>query len=94
MASVVVTLRIMPEDVEVDLSKLQHHVIKEISAFCGEPNIETRHEIKPVAFGLKALEIKFLMDEKKGSTETLEKKICGIKGVKSAEAIDVRRSVG
>ena len=48
----------------------------------------------PIAFGLKALDILFVMDEAKGSTEELEKTVSQIEGVESVEVPDVRRAVG
>ena len=36
----------------------------------------------------------FIMDEKKGSTEKLEDDIADIPGVQSVEVVDVRRAVG
>ena len=92
MAQVVVTLRIMPQTPKVDLSELESKAKEEIVKFCNAQEFKT--EIQPVAFGLKALIIFFVMDEKIGSTEALEQKIAGIEGVESVEVPDVRRAVG
>ena len=92
MASVVVSLRIMPNNVDIDLEKLQVLVKKEIIMFCNSQ--EFRTTIQPVAFGLKSLNIIFVMDENKGSTEELENKISGLEGVESVEVTDVRRAIG
>ncbi|MFC1686899.1 elongation factor 1-beta family protein [Nanoarchaeota archaeon] len=48
----------------------------------------------PIAFGLKAINIIFAMDEAKGSPDVLEEKITAIDGVQSFEVIDVRRAIG
>lgn len=82
----------MPGSPDVDLNELENKVMKEIKKFTGET--ETKNEIEPVAFGLKALKITFVMDENKGSTEKLENNISKIKGVNSVEVIDVRRAIG
>ena len=92
MANVVVTLRIMPQDPSIDLSKIEAQAKKEIIKFCNSQEFKT--QIEPVAFGLKALNIFFVMDEAKGSTEELENKIAQIDGVESVEVTDVRRAVG
>ena len=92
MAQVVVTLKIMPQSPEVNLSELEGKAKKEIIKFCDSK--EFRTEIQPVAFGLKALVILFVMDEKIGSTEALEQKISQLDGVESVEVPDVRRAVG
>lgn len=92
MASVVVTLRIMPQNPSVDLSKIEVEAKKEIIDFCSSK--EFKITIEPIAFGLKALNIIFVMDESKGSTEELEKRISNISGVESVEVTDVRRAIG
>ena len=92
MASVVVTLRVMPNNPNVDLSKIEVDAKKEIVGFCDSKEFKT--QIVPVAFGLKSLNILFVMDESIGSTEELERKISQIDGVESVEVTDVRRAVG
>jgi elongation factor 1-beta len=93
MTQAVVTLRIMPESPNVDLHKIQDAAEKEINHFVGEKG-EKRVSIEPVAFGLKALKITFVMDESQGSTEPLEQKIAVLHGVSSVQVIDVRRAIG
>lgn len=92
MADVVITLRIMPQDTSTNLSKIEAEAKEEIVKFCNSK--EFRTSIEPIAFGLKALNIIFVMDENKGSTEELEKKINHISGVESVEVTDVRRAIG
>ncbi|MEE9525016.1 MAG: elongation factor 1-beta [Candidatus Woesearchaeota archaeon] len=92
MANVVVTLKIMPESPEVDLHKIEADAKKKIIDFAGEGDMKV--EQVPVAFGLKSIDIIFIMDESKGSTEPIEDSISDIKGVQSVEITDVRRAVG
>ena len=92
MANVVVTLRVMPNDIGIDLSKLEVKVKQEIVNFCSATEFKTI--IEPIAFGLKSLNIIFVMNEGKGSTEELEKNISAIDGVESVECTDVRRAIG
>ena len=92
MAQIVATIKIMPESPESDLSLIQNSAEEEIKKFAGETQIKTEQE--PVAFGLKALKIIFVMDEDKGSTEKLEETIKTIPEVKSVETVDVRRAIG
>jgi elongation factor 1-beta len=91
MADVIITLRIMPESIEIDLEKIKEAAIEKINEFGGDVG---KTEEVPVAFGLKSLNLIFVMDEKKGSTEKLEDEISDIKGVRSVEVTDVRRAVG
>ncbi|MBW2982084.1 elongation factor 1-beta [Candidatus Woesearchaeota archaeon] len=92
MAQVIVTLKIMPESVDIDLSKITEEAKNKITDFAGAG--EMKVEEKPIAFGLKALNIIFVMDESKGSTDDLEDSISDIQGVQSVEVTDVRRAVG
>ena len=92
MAQVVVTLKIMPESPEVDLGNIETEAKAKIQDFSQTPEMKTEQE--PIAFGLKALKITFVMDESKGSTDSLEESIKNIDGVNSVEAVDVRRAIG
>jgi len=93
MASAVVTIKIMPEGPDVDMEAVRAAAESKIDAFVGEQG-EKRASIKPIAFGLNAVEIIFVMDEKLGSTEPLELEIGKLAGVQSVEVIDVRRAIG
>ncbi len=83
MATVIVTLNIMPESPEIDLAKIEEESKKLVTEFAGET--ETKTEQEPIMF---------VMDEAKGSTDDLEKKISEIDGVNSVEVVDVRRTIG
>ena len=91
MANVVVTLRIMPESPEVDLKKLEQDAGVLIKAFGCEIG---KVDILPVAFGLNALNLIFVMDEQRGSTDELEVKLRAMPHVHSVECVDVRRAIG
>jgi elongation factor 1-beta len=93
MAKAVVTIKLMPESPDVDLKKIEHVASSKIDHFTGETG-EKRYVVEPIAFGLKALKITFVMDEKIGSTDSLEQAILEIDGVQSAEVVDVRRAIG
>lgn len=92
MADVVITLKVMPESPEIDLKLLENEIMNKIQSFAGKG--ATKTEVEPVAFGLKALKILFVMAESKGSTEALEKDIETIDGINSVEVTDVRRTIG
>jgi elongation factor 1-beta len=95
MAKAVVTLKIMPDSPETDLKALENKSLKAIKHFCGDgKEVDYRTEIEPIAFGLKAVKLTFVMDEAKGSTEKLENEISGFEEVNSVEVIDVRRAIG
>jgi elongation factor 1-beta len=92
MAKVVVTLTIMPASPESDLAVIEQKAKEAIVSFAGEGDCKV--ELKPVAFGLKSVNITFVMDEDKGSTEALEEEIAKVENVNSVEVSDVRRALG
>ncbi|MBI2564393.1 elongation factor 1-beta [Candidatus Woesearchaeota archaeon] len=95
MSRVVVTLKVMPTSPDVDLDSISEKAVKEVKEFAEIKDDESlRVEQKPVAFGLKEIVIMFAMNESKGDTEKLEKKISLLEGVSSVEVTDVRRVVG
>lgn len=81
----------MPESPEIDLEALETKATEKIANFGGEVG---KKEIQPVAFGLKALILFFVMDESIGSTEPLEKEVEALEGIRSVEVTDVRRAIG
>ncbi|MBI4140910.1 elongation factor 1-beta [Candidatus Woesearchaeota archaeon] len=91
MAKVVVTLDIMPDSPDVNLEELQKLAEKKIVAFGGGVG---KVLVEPVAFGLNKLKLFFVMDEAKGSTESLENDLSALTGVSSVVVSDVRRAIG
>ena len=91
MANVVVTLKIMPAGAEINLEKIRIDADAIIKKHGGEVG---KVEIEPIAFGLKALKLFFVVDEKRGGTDKLEKEISKLPGVESVNVIDVRRAIG
>ncbi len=96
MASVIVTIKIMPAGPDANLDNIYTEAVKCIKDFVDQKHKEGeyRKEIEPIGFGLKSLKILFVMDESIGSTDKLEEKIKQLKDVESVEAVDVRRAVG
>lgn len=92
MGTAVVTLKIMPESPETDLKAIEEQAAKLVREFAGDR--ETKVTIEPIAFGLKAINYIFVMDEDLGSPDVVAEKVQGLDGVASAEISDVRRAVG
>ena len=91
MATVIVTMKIMPSSPEEDLdsiAKAASGLIKDFGGTVGKTDFE------PIAFGLKAIVLMFAMSESLGDTEEVEKKIAELSGVNSVQVTDVRRAVG
>jgi elongation factor 1-beta len=91
MARVVLTITINPDSPDVDLKKLEGEAQKKVEAFGADWG---KVEIEPIGFGLKALKIIILMDEKKGIPDDLVDGIAKLEGVASARITDVRRTIG
>lgn len=73
----------MPEGVEVDLSGLK----EAIRGLIGDSASVQSITEKPIAFGLKALELAIIKDDKSGGdTEKIEKDIEALEGVSQVES--------
>ena len=90
MANVVITIKIMPESLEVDLKDIEKNAKEYINKYGEVGKIER----EKVAFGLEAVNLTFVMDEKKGGTDELEDLLRNMDGVASVEVTDVRRAIG
>ena len=87
MARVIMTLRVMPEDVDIDLDDL----LEKIKNAIPEGTDLRATEKQPVAFGLQALRINFARDESLGGTDDIEAAISNIEGVAQVEVEIVSR---
>lgn len=91
MAHVIITIKLMMENPEVDINKVKEDATKIIEDFGGEVG---KVEEEPLAFGLVSLLLTFVMDEKKGGTDPLEDSLSEVNGVGNVEMVDVRRAIG
>lgn len=85
MGEVVATLKVMPESPDVDREALKATIEADIPA--------ELHEIteEPIAFGLVALIVVFIVEDGEGGTEPTEEFCAGLEGVASVEITDTRR---
>ena len=80
MGQVAMTLRVMPENTDIDLEDLKSRI---------RDTADVRQiEEKPIAFGLVMLEVLLVFDDKVGAGD-VEEQIRSLKGVGSVEAGDV-----
>ena len=91
MATVIVTMKIMPSSPDENLDSIKEQASKLIAWFGGTVG---KVEFEPVAFGIKAVVFMFALNESLGGTEDVEAKIASITGVNSVQVTDVRRAVG
>ena len=91
MAKMFITLKIMPESLDVDFSLIRLEIKKIAEKHTGE--LLDKDYYEPVAFGLKSLSVIIYIDESKGSEE-ISDEIAKIEGVSSSTVTDMRRAIG
>lgn len=87
LGEVAITYRILPESTDIDLRELEGKVrdaSKDIAKIQGMQQ-------KPIAFGLTALLIRVVIEDKEGGPDEIENALSGISGVQSVEALDMTR---
>jgi len=84
MANVMITIRVMPADSNIDVEKL----IDQIKEKTGEEKIEK----EPIAFGLVALKVTTLLEDKEGEIEKFENALKSIEDVGEIETVNISRT--
>jgi len=87
MARVVMTMKIMPDGVEIDLDDLLERIKKVIPEGTDVGAVE----MQPVAFGLKAIRMNLVRDESLGGTDDIEAAISAVEDVAQVEVEMVSR---
>ena len=85
MGEVAIIYKVMPDGPETDLEVLKNN----ITAAVPENARLNKIEEKPVAFGLKALEVQVILNDREGGAEDLEKALNELEHVQSVETIHV-----
>ncbi len=86
MGHVALSLKVMPESPEVDTGRLE----KEIRERLEEFDVEIKDiKQKPLAFGLKCIEVLLVFPDARGGTDEIESALSGLEGVASVEAGDI-----
>ena len=85
MAQVIVTIKVMPTGIDVDLEKLEQDI-----KYAVNPD---RINKEPVAFGLVALIVTTIVEDEGGQVDTLENKLRAINGVNDVEVTGVTRTL-
>jgi elongation factor 1-beta len=85
--NVIAQFRVMPTDIDVDLDDL----MRRIESSLPENTKVEIHRQDDIAFGLKALVMNILMEDKAGGTTPVEDAIQAQKGVESVEVVGVTR---
>jgi elongation factor 1-beta len=85
MGEVAITYRIMPKSPEIDLSELQEKVAETSRSLAKLQGMQE----KPIAFGISAILIRVLLDDKEGGPDEIEKALGEIEGVQTVEVMDM-----
>lgn len=85
MAEILETLRVMPENVDVDIEALAED-LKNVKS--GRFN---SMEKEPIGFGIVAIKASYVVPEKDGATDALVEEVKRIKGVGEVEVIASNR---
>ena len=83
MSKVAVTFRVMPEGVEVDLDAVQSQLRDSLRERLK------KLEVKPVAYGLRAIEAIVILEDAAGEMERVESLLSQIPGVGGVETTEV-----
>ncbi len=87
VGEVAIQVKVMPDSPTVDLKQLSEH-IKSVVSNDGRMYA---CEVQPIAFGLKALLITFIVEDKEGGSEALEAAIARLDEVESVQVVAVTR---
>lgn len=87
MGEVAVQLKIMPNGPEVDLKGLSNRITSQVAQYGRMYS----SEVQPIAFGLKALMLTVIVEDKEGGTEAVEASISKIDEVESVQVVAVTR---
>lgn len=87
MGEVFLKYRIMPDGADVDLDALQASIKAALPAFASMQKCEA----KPFAFGLKALEVGFIVEDEEGNNDKVEETLAGVSEVQGVELLEMGR---
>ena len=85
MGEVALQYRVLPNDLDVDLDGLLENIVK---ALPENATLRTS-EKKPVAFGLQALHVLIVIEDREGGAEQVETAMAGVSGVQSVEIVQM-----
>jgi elongation factor 1-beta len=87
MGEVAITYRIMPVNAEVNLTELSEQVAKTSRSVAKLQGMQE----KPIAFGISAILIRVVIEDKEGGPDEIETALSSIEGVQSVEVMDLTR---
>ena len=87
MGKIIIVYRIFPSESTVDLEVLKEKITKQLADIASIK----RFAEEPIAFGLCALKVNMVLDEKEGIADETEKRMSVIKGVGQIQTLGLTR---
>ncbi|MFA5863034.1 MAG: elongation factor 1-beta [Candidatus Thermoplasmatota archaeon] len=86
----IVEFKIMPEGTEVDVQKLGEAALAAVKKVAPDAKVQNI-TFKPIAFGLKSVNVTVLMSDASGGPDAIEEAFNGLDGVGSASVAEMGR---
>lgn len=86
----IVVFKLNPEGAEVDVQKLGERALETVKKLAPESKVQNI-EFKPIAFGLKSVNVTVLMSDGAGGPDALEEAFGELEGVGSASVAEMGR---
>ena len=87
MGKIIIVYKIFPSESSVDLEVLKEKITKQLADIASIK----RFAEEPIAFGLCALKVNMVLDEKEGIADETEKRMAAIEGVGQIETLGLTR---
>lgn len=87
MGKIIIVYKIFPSESSVDLEVLKEKITKQLADIASIK----RFAEEPIAFGLCALKVNMVLEEKEGIADETEKRMAAIEGVGQIETVGLTR---
>jgi len=85
MGQCAMTFKLMPTEVDVDFNKMRQNVMAKIPK---DAKLNGFREV-PIAFGLKALEVSIILNDRTGGGDEIERILAEIEDVSSVDLVQM-----
>ena len=87
MGKIIIVYKILPTESTVDLKVLKEKITKQLADIASIK----RFAEEPIAFGLCALKVNIVLEEKEGIADETEKRMAAIEGVGQIQTLGLTR---